>query len=569
MLTRLTVRNFKALGDVEIELGQNVVLIGQNNSGKTTALQALSLWQSGLREWLARRSRTEARERTGVTLNRRSLTHTPVRDSRYLWRNLKLSQQGQEARNGAGKVFIEVIVEGQRSDGAWRCGLEFYYANAESIYCRPIRQDDHGPAPAGPDVPEAAKDVRIAFLPPMSGLVTEEPELQPGRLDVLIGEGQTAQVLRNLCLQVAQRSADDWRRIVQDMERMFRLRLATPERDPVRGEVELRYVQDGCELDLSSVGRGAQQVLLLLAHLRLNQNSVLLLDEPDAHLEILRQRSVYSLLTEAAQETRSQIIAASHSEVILTEASDKDVVVAFIGKPHRVDDRRAQVLKALRDIGAEHYYQAERKGWVLYLEGPTDLAILQAWAKRLGHPVFDALVEPFVHYVGNQTRAVLHHFHGLREAKPNLKAFALLDRLAPGRLMPTDFNLPHHVWSKREIENYLAQPSVLLRYAEGEEGDDLVGRAVRARRAEAMDHAIARVVEGFRLTRRDAWSPDVKASEELLPAIFETYHEILGVPDKTDKSDFHVLAGVMLPDEIDPEIRGVLDAMQHALIGSP
>ena len=55
MLTRLRVRNFKTLEDVDIPLGQNVVLIGPNNSGKTSALQALALWRSGLDEWTARR----------------------------------------------------------------------------------------------------------------------------------------------------------------------------------------------------------------------------------------------------------------------------------------------------------------------------------------------------------------------------------------------------------------------------------------------------------------------------------------------------------------------------------
>ena len=33
-------------------------------------------------------------------------------------------------------------------------------------------------------------------------LETEEPIIQPGRIDVLLGQGQTAQVLRNLCLLV-------------------------------------------------------------------------------------------------------------------------------------------------------------------------------------------------------------------------------------------------------------------------------------------------------------------------------------------------------------------------------
>ena len=56
MLTKLTVRNFKALEEAEVPLGQNVVLVGPNNAGKTTALQALALWQTGLREWLARRA---------------------------------------------------------------------------------------------------------------------------------------------------------------------------------------------------------------------------------------------------------------------------------------------------------------------------------------------------------------------------------------------------------------------------------------------------------------------------------------------------------------------------------
>ena len=56
MLTKLTIRNFKRLGSVEVELGQNVVLIGPNNSGKTSALQALTLWDVGLRQWLLKRT---------------------------------------------------------------------------------------------------------------------------------------------------------------------------------------------------------------------------------------------------------------------------------------------------------------------------------------------------------------------------------------------------------------------------------------------------------------------------------------------------------------------------------
>ncbi|HVA23197.1 MAG TPA: AAA family ATPase, partial [Chloroflexota bacterium] len=47
MLTKITIRNFKRFDDVEIELGSPVVFIGPNNSGKTSALQALALWDVG------------------------------------------------------------------------------------------------------------------------------------------------------------------------------------------------------------------------------------------------------------------------------------------------------------------------------------------------------------------------------------------------------------------------------------------------------------------------------------------------------------------------------------------
>ena len=52
MLTKLTIRNFKLFDDVELELSDRVVLIGPNNAGKTSALQALALWEIGVKRWI-------------------------------------------------------------------------------------------------------------------------------------------------------------------------------------------------------------------------------------------------------------------------------------------------------------------------------------------------------------------------------------------------------------------------------------------------------------------------------------------------------------------------------------
>lgn len=161
-----------------------------------------------------------------------------------------------------------------------------------------------------------------------------------------------------------------------------------------------------------------------------------------------------------AAENGNQIIAASHSEVLLNEAAGRDVVIAFVGEPHRIN-QGSQVLKALKDIGFEHYYQAEQTGWVLYLEGATDLAILRAFAKKLEHTAAQqALERPFVHYVGNQPMAALNHFHSLREAVPHLRGVAVLDRLE--REPPADPILRFLVWERREIELAHFVPAELL-----------------------------------------------------------------------------------------------------------
>ena len=275
--------------------------------------------------------------------------------------------------------------------------------------------------------------MRVAFLPPMSGLAATETRLDEGAVNVRVGEGRTAEVLRNLCFRVSTEHPERWRTVVETIEGLFGARLNEPRYVRERGEVAMDYAEDDVRLDLSSSGRGLQQTLLILAYLHANPGAVVLLDEPDAHLEILRQREIYRLLTDTASRCGSQIIAASHSEVILNEAAGKHLAIAFVGKPHPIDGGRSQVRKALAEIGFEQYVQAEQNGWVLYLEGSTDLAILQAFARRLGHRAAGGLERPFVHYVGNQPAKAKRHYFALREALPELRGVALFDRLEPRR----------------------------------------------------------------------------------------------------------------------------------------
>jgi predicted ATPase len=318
MLTNLEIRNFKRFSDASIELGSPVVFIGPNNSGKTTALQSLALWSLGVRRWFEKRGDAESPgKRPGVALNRRDLVAVPVPEMNLLWRNLHVRNVSRDdGKQATQNVRIEISVTGVDDSVEWTCGLEFDYANEESMYCRPLRIAD-GDLSQRMTVPPAAKDVKLAYLPPMSGLADREFQKQQGEVDYLIGQGKTADVLRNLCYQVFRESEEKWGILCDRMRRLFGIALNRPELLPERSEITLSYLdRSKTALDLSSSGRGVQQTLLLLSYMMTRPGSVLLLDEPDAHLEILRQRQIYAELSEFAGAQRSQIIAASHSEVV-------------------------------------------------------------------------------------------------------------------------------------------------------------------------------------------------------------------------------------------------------------
>lgn len=543
MLTRLRVKNFKQFHEIDIELGQTVVLIGPNNSGKTTALQALALWHDALEAWTSRVdqhiSPPYAELDTTATLNRLGLTAIPVPSTQLLWTDMK-------ATNGE-KIRMEITVDGINDGETWSHGYDFFFANEESVYCEQNTAHHYSfyidTAP------------KIVFLPSMSGLTSTEPRLEPGRINVLIGEGRTAEVLRNLCFQVHEEGRH-WQPFVDHLRRMFGVELLTPQYLAARGELRMAYkTANGIGLDIAASGRGMHQIMLLLAYMYLNPGAVLLLDEPDAHLEILRQREIYHLLTSVARQQGAQIIAASHSEIVLEEAADRDLVVAFIGRPHTIN-KPHQVVKALRDIPFDHYYQAEQKGWVLYLEGATDLAILRAFADKLKHPASSALERVFVHPIDtNQPQKVRDHFYGLREAKGDLVGIAIFDRLS--KKLGSDAELDLRMWRKREIENYLCLPQVLLAYArQGEEGDAADARA------QIMQTAINDLINALKLLNRpEPFSDDIKASDEFLEPLFTQYYQKLGLPNLMLKTNFHRLANFIEPNQIAPEVIEKLDAI--------
>jgi len=443
--------------------------------------------------------------------------------------------------------------------------LEFDYANPESFYCRPIGEVDDARVQL---LEQVAESLELAFLGPMSGLASIEAKIEPGRIDVLIGEGQTAQILRNLCYSVYEKdpgSFGPWANIRTEMKQLFGVDLEVPLHDRARGELNLAYRNErNVSLDISTAGRGLQQTLLLLAFLHAKPGSVLLLDEPDAHLEVLRQRQIYNLIKETADATSGQVICASHSEIVLSEAAGRDTVIAFLGSPHRINDHGSQLRKSLLRIGYSNYLQAEQMGWVLQLEGSTDLAILRILAKRLRHPAESALAMTFVDFVDcNDPSKARDNFFGLREARPDLLGISIFDRLKnPAQLQFDNESLIQVMWEKREIENYICSEEALVGWCRGSlRNDDLLDAAIAQTREEVMREAIDEIRNSLTLLRKpDPFGPDCKVSDEFLDPLFENYFTKLGEPtEQMRKKDYHRLAEFVPLEQLSEEVVRMLN----------
>ena len=557
MISKISIKNFKKLENISFSTAQSVVLIGPNNAGKTTLFQALCLWELGVTAFLHAKQKQDLNGKGYVTINRRDLMNSPIVDARFLWKDKKVTSKRENAQNGQTHVPLEIELQGENDGKTWACRAEFTFSNAESITCRlltgyselnALYQEDNG--------------IRFGFLQAMSGLAISEDKLTQGSIDRKLGEGRTAEVLRNICFDILYpetikspqyQPEENWQKLVKNIKQLFGATIEKPEYIRSTGLIDLFYTENKIRYDVSSAGRGFQQTLLLLAYLYSHPNTTLLLDEPDAHLEVIRQREIFQMLNQVAIEVGSQIFIASHSEVVLEEAAEHTQVVALIENQiiEINDNKHIKALrKALTNIGWEKYYLARLKKHILYLEGSTDLEMLLAFSRLLKHPVEQLLSEANVHYLGNNLpNDAKSNFVAIQPFVPNLKGLAIFDKLEKNiEEKPIEILC----WTKRELENYFARPNILKRYAmslANEHKKDV------KQFESLMDAAIVNNTLPRRLNNlEDNWWSEGKLTDEWLDLIFPEFYEQVKLSPIFRKGSYYQLIRLLKSDEIDSEI---------------
>jgi len=581
------IEKFKTFDEkIRVELGHPAVLIGPNNAGKTSVIQALALWSRGIKAWYAKKGQPkqkEGRERLSAGINRLNIFELPVTDTRQLWKDTRVVKNNTSIPFS---ITVGINIGGEVKP----CKLMFTRRNAETIYCKPdvaIVDDDQ--------LLEYASKLKFNLLYPMSGIDAQETLLQEGRINVLMGQGQTAQVLRNLAYIIKEGSPQNWKQIQKLLHQLFMVDLKAPIFDKVNGNLELSYREAGVErdLDISMSGRGLQQMLLILTYLYSHKNSILLVDEPDAHLEILRQKQVYEILKRIAEQNGCQVVIATHSEVILDDAVDTNLTLLIGGSA--VDMATQSDMKtALRSIGIEHYYKARVHPRILYVEGSTDIEILKSMASKLEHKA-EAVLSGTLNYYYTQdvlsevsldsqldrvARAggnYKQHFHTLRRFVGDFKGIALFD--SDGRDVSdfSDNDLQVCYWKSYELENYFVTPDVLVAYADEVFEND--GALFKSAYHENFIHALnncllEEIFDGdvSQLEEFNAASKNLKRTllrgnkmSAFAESVFRRFSETQKQPVLINKGEFYQLLRFVNADDLPAEISEKLDMICETL----
>lgn len=344
-IKEVTIRNFKAIEDTTIKLGNMTVIIGANGSGKSSVLQALHwMFQSGRNPVVSTNKVKDGdfRRSDGSTLSEKDATYMPSPE----YRN---AGHGDEYGNKKGKPQMEVRVFALDED------LSELQA---SMWIKSARNEGLSVfVPSNNKLVQIIRDQKrefSAYIPGLAGIASHEEKRTKLIVHRKAAAGDANTVLRNVLLLLKDEKLENRTglEVLQNYVSnvMGNIKLSV-DFDEERNQTILAYFQVGSMLEqgrkkpLELAGIGFLQVIQIFAYLVYFHPRLLLVDEPDAHLHPSAQERLVTELAKAAKEFGTQIILTTHSpSVVRALPSDAQIVWMKDGKAQKDKDDSARHL---------------------------------------------------------------------------------------------------------------------------------------------------------------------------------------------------------------------------------
>lgn len=333
----ITIKKFKAIDSLRLDLSVINVLAGGNNAGKSCALQAIHVAVA-----LAQTAKAE-----GVAnFAPEKLRYVPT----DLFTDLKFREQLSERGD---PVMIEFEVQSNEDDVSFKVPLRRGRNSTISTVNPRSLEEGLGLALANSERPFSV------YVPGLAGIPSREN--YQGRLVVDRGavRGDANLYLRNVLYRLF-RDPIKKARFQERIENLFGgLEILADEFDEHRHEyIPVYYKRGGVRRPLDMVGTGTLQAIQILGYASFYQPVLLLLDEPDAHLHPDNQLKLADALALLAEEENLQIIMATHSRHMLQAVHEKNGVASFQLRSGALVGTDPALSELLVDLGAVDKYEA-------------------------------------------------------------------------------------------------------------------------------------------------------------------------------------------------------------------
>ena len=473
MIRRFTIEGFKRFEQATvIDLDDVTVLVGANNSGKSTILQALTLFQYCVETTRG----TNGPEPGRLALVRRTVSPDelgvlPVADPADLWPHGRVRTKGRP-----NPLSLRAEFDNEATIGFQ---LQMSY-NRFSIV----------PSVAG-RWREAVDGREIRIIPLFSGFSPREEYLTPPARRDRMRLQRHGEMVRNLLWDLREHAGPRWNTLQDVLEELF------PESAvSVRFDLEVDRFLNATyrdrvlrrERDVMTAGSGFHQALQIFASVLAPGAGTVLLDEPDAHLHARLQEQLVRILARLAREEPAQFILATHSPQLLGAAPEGSVRVCMDGHVAPLPVRP----ELLDELGAVEHMEivpllAGRA--VVFVENKRDRNLLQDfarkhWGEKKQQEVWRALtflhtyqspVDAGVLDLGRQVRDLLNSVGpasgrpvrmvaiGDRDYRTDASRSAVL-RTHAGRAKTDAYRLDFKLlmWDANEIENYVLDRAAML-----------------------------------------------------------------------------------------------------------
>lgn len=338
VIDAVRIRNFKRIKDTRIELGPITYLVGGNNSGKSSVLQAIHTAVSCAQASV---------ELGQQVIAEASLRYSPVAEFSLLGHGAQYSNRGDGLR---GSVIFEGVPVDSEVPSEFR--VEMYKARNHNN----VGVDRSGTSLGFGQVISDPKKLFSVYVPGLAGVPHREEMSAYAAVFRKAASGDANLVFRNIIRLLSDRKQ------LGALENLLESVLKTPvsflvHYNPDRDlYVDVRLAtgesiasKDHLPVDLW--GTGILQITQIFAYVLLFKPALLLVDEPDSHLHPSRQKALGVALEKIAKDTKCKIIVSTHSRHLITGASDAVKVVWMKGGEVETDDQR-DLTALLMDLGA-------------------------------------------------------------------------------------------------------------------------------------------------------------------------------------------------------------------------